>query len=388
MRLKVKRLRSWKKIPPIIDGFVVCGDVHLYNFLPFSEFDDNKVSSRLLDIRKAFVETVDCANELDLPLFVNGDLITGRRLGYPVLKVLTELRDYIQDCEVHTYINLGNHDLDGNTTMLEPLFTDCKYINLVGTGSGRFCVSENINLVCMPYCGQSGVKKALSEVANLSSEDLKYNVLGLHMGFKGALYTATASETGLSQGPFRENGIVGKHFDIIVASHFHRHQIIAGGHGFYTGSLLPIDFGERGKDHGYHVVDLGKRTRYFVRPKDMSLFKIVKMSNVSRMKNVKGNYVKVQIDSPEFDIVVEKSIRKLLLGKGARGVVFSKVYKEEVEDHMGSYESITVEEIVSKFSKTKAEQTELDPDKLESIGLNILERAKEKRTLSARLSDV
>lgn len=303
-----------------------------------------------------------------------------------MLNAVVEARDYIEKCQVDTFFNLGNHDVDGNTTMLDPLLRDHRYINLVGQKPRRFNLGE-INLVVLPYCGQGKVKKALSEIVNLASEDQKYNVLGLHMGFKGALYTASASETGLSQGLFKKDGPVGKHFDLIVASHFHRHQSIAGGHGFYTGSLLPIDFGERGKDHGYHAIDLKKKVRYFIRPKDMSLFKVVQMSDVSRAKGIEGNFIKVTIDVPDFDVITEKSIRKMLLGKGARGIVFSKAYEYERKEVSASYDSLTVEEIVSKFAKAKAEQQELDPEKLEAVGLRVLEQAKEKRVLSARLSD-
>ena len=384
--MKLKIVKTYNNTISFKCGLVCCGDVHLYNNLPFSEYNDEKISSRLLEIEKILFDAVDCAASIKKPFFINGDLITGRRLGYPVLNSLVKFRERIEHKKVFTIINLGNHDLDGKVTMLEPLFESCKYITLV-VNAERIVLNNGLVLVAIPYGPLSAIKKSLSKFAKIISEDQKCKILGVHLAFKGALLAGARSEAGLMQKIFRKNGVIGKHFDLIIGSHFHKFQYIAGKHGFYTGSLLPIDFGEQEKEHGYHVLDFDHKIHYFICPPYIPQFKQISVKDIDDFNDAKNNYVKIKIDKKKFSLQKEKSIRKMLLKKGARAVVFDKIGDFEIKSKITMADDMTVEQIVAKFAEVKSQEENLEVNRFTTIGLDILHRAKEKRVLSARLSD-
>lgn len=389
--LKTKIISNYGKIKPIKTGFVVCGDIHLYNTLPFSTYSSEKISNRLYDIEQVLIDTIYCACNLKLPLIINGDLITGRRLGYPVIKVLSDISDRIKELKVTTYLNLGNHDKDGSTTMLLPLLRDNKYITTI-IDPVTMPLGKNLACTFVPFNSLARVKVQLKKIATRSSQQAakrpKYNVLACHMPVKGAHFTGATSDSGLIQKMFYKTGIVGKHFDLVVASHFHKYQAIAKGHGFYTGSLVPVNFGEQEKEHGYHIVDLVNKQRYFVCPPTIAQFKEVKDVKAKSFKYVKGNYIKVKVTDKNFTLSDEKKLRAVLIKKGARAVVFNKLSTYEATTNIEVQPDFTVEEFVSVYAETLGREEELDTDKLRALGLRILNDAQERRTLSARLSDV
>lgn len=81
-------------------------------------------------------------------------------------------------------------------------------------------------------------------------------VLLTHFSISGAV-TPDGADVGLFREPVLVAGdldAVG--FEAIVAGHIHKPQTIASGHGFYTGSPMPLSFGEAKSDHGVWILDI------------------------------------------------------------------------------------------------------------------------------------
>ena len=201
-------------------------------------------------------------------------------------------------------------------------------------------------------------------------------MLFVHNIFKNSKFSKTSiSRSGLNQGLFTSGKLANK-FDLIVASDIHRYQEICDGLGFYTSSPIPLDFGERNKQHGYHVVDIENNTRYFIIPRAPK-FVYMNINDIDKTK-VADNILKIFINNDE-EKQHKQEVYEDLMRLGARYVTFKDKTKrtvdieEEIPDHE---EDVNVETIVTDFSKILAGSKKLKEDRLEMIGLEILNKAR------------
>ncbi len=379
--LKKKDIKDLK----IDKGFVVCGDIHIFNTYPYNN-NSKIISSRLSDIASALDEVGYAARALNLPAILNGDIIMSGIFDYPVEYVLTKFLTKYSDITI--FINLGNHDFDGVHSVITPLI---KY----GNNNNHFVISEpskfsfyeidpKINFYFAPFQRKMEALLSLKKLSkNLNGKET--NILFIHNQFSGSVYSnKIKSKSGISQNLFM-NGKFSK-YNMIIASHIHKFQSICGGKGIYTSSLIPLNFGERKKEHGFHIINIENEHDYFIIPKAPK-FVYLKFDQLNEyeknhlVKKVKGNIVCIK---KKNEVVINKKniIKKLLL-LGARFVTFKNITKNKrKENNIDIKESENVEEIVSKYSKILSDKyPKMRHKKIERIGLEILHEAQQVKSL-------
>jgi hypothetical protein len=366
----------------IKEGFVVCGDIHLYNAMPYNHGFSGVFSYRLLTLYSELYNVGIIARKLKLPLIINGDIITTGILDYPVEKLLSQFLIEFKDIDI--YINLGNHDLDGNNSVIEPLIDISKHKHhkvfskpKIESYITRYDELEKAKLIFIPFMSDEDTNKYLN---SLKEDKHTKSIIFIHNSFMGSKYAnKIESKSGISQTIFTKGKL--KWVDMVVASHIHKYQILCNGKGFYTSSLIPVDFGERKREHGCHVIDFKKNKRYFVIPNAPRFVYIDadnELTNKEFEKKVKGNIIKI-IYNKNKKINKEK-IKNKTLSAGALFVSF----KTRLTDNKFNKEKTSsrnlhgVDAIISSFTEILAEKYDLKKEKLERIGLKILEDSRKK----------
>jgi len=354
------------------NGFIVIGDIHLFNSYPYSLHSD-LISSRLKDLSNVLKEVSKVRRRLKLPLVLNGDTIHSGILDYPVELILTEF--LLRNSKGTVLINLGNHDLDGEVSVLDPLIKFSENnSHIVFTKSQIYNINK-VNYCFMPFMTEAQAIIKLKRLAK-KVEDHETNILFIHNSFSGSSFPSNVkSKSGLSQ---RLKEL--KKFDLIVASHIHKYQKICNGRGFYTSSPIPLNFGEKDKEHGYHIVDLEKHVRYFVIPKApkfryINVSKMLEMNVDKIKKKVSGNIICVKIDRPEY-MSEKSSINKKLTKYGALFVTFKNELVKSVEKKADIKLVNDLTSVVSSYSKIIAKKFHLKRKEVEKQGLRILNKAK------------
>ena len=364
MKVKITKLNKIKHIK-IKRGFVVCGDVHLYNNYPYNNYT-NVISDRLLDITRAVKKAGKAARLYKLPLILNGDIITSGIFDYPVEHVLTDFLLEFKDIEI--FINLGNHDLDGDVSVLEPLIeiSEKKHHHVIT--KAKMFKHKGMSFFIAPFEKEKNAIKTINTLLKTTRMN-NYSVLFIHNSFKGSVFAnKVKSKSGIEQNNFTDK------FDLIVASHIHKYQKICNGKGFYTSSIIPLNFGEKSKEHGYHIVDVDNDIRYFVIPKSPK-FVLIKRSNIKTTNDSKINNNIIKVINDLNKPIDKMKIRNELMSRGARFVTF-KNKKIESTSKLPQIKNKTPEQIVVNYSKVLSEEFDYDQDILEKEGLNILNETK------------
>lgn len=359
-------------------GCIVVGDVHLYNAHPYSNREE-LISSRLRDLSKVLFVIGNTAKTFDLPLIINGDLIHANILDYPVFKVLADFFEKFKNIDI--IMNLGNHDLDGKVSVLSPLIQINNNERHIIIGSSFIYKNKKAKnhgafLCFVPFMKESLASKYIEKISK-ELEDDKINILFFHGTFSGSSWSAfKKSKSGISQKAFYL-----KKFDLIVASHIHKYQRLCNGRGFYTSSMIPLNFGEQNLEHGFHIIDFDNKRRYFVIPKapqfiDIYLSDIRTMPQPFLKKMVKGNIVCIKNDM--LDSFNRKKIKDKITKMKAMFVLFKNIptKHDKIKQPIIKKGGKKVESIVVGFSKVLADKYNLKQNNVESYGLDILQKAR------------
>jgi DNA repair exonuclease SbcCD nuclease subunit len=295
--------------------------------------------------------------------------------------VLTEF--FIRFKNLNIIINLGNHDLDGDNSVITPL------IRLSGNDNHKV-ITEPTKIMgdhCyhfIPYYNEAKTIAVLNNHSMHLCEERK-NILFVHHSFKNSSFANNIKvKSGINQNYFMKGNF--SKYDLIIASHIHKYQELFGGKGFYTSSLIPIDFGERSKEHGYHVVDVDNDKRYFVIPKAPKFVYIKtssEMNDNELKKKTKGNIVMVINDNDKG--FSKEETRNKILGFGARFVAFkNKIKRSNYKENISKISTRKTEAIVSEYSDVLAKRFSIEKEEVEKIGLGFLEKAKKEEAIESQ----
>ena len=348
----------------IVQGIVVVGDIHAYNHYPYNNHDQI-VSRRLRDIEKAMWEVGYTARKLELPLIMNGDIIHTGLLDYPVEEVLKKF--FMEFSDIKIIINSGNHDLDGEKTVLSPFIAISKIPNHVVLESPITIKIRNINFLFIPFCSD---KNVISTIKEYEPNKKTKNVLIIHGTIKGSYFNKKAkAKSGIDE------ELISNKFDFVIASHIHKYQVFYKGKGFYTSSLIPLDFSETNNEHGYHIINFDLNKRYFVIP-DAPKFKVINFSDLDRVppKRIDGNILRINNDTSEY--MDQRKITEKLKGLGVSFITFKNQKRRKENKGIIIKDTSNAESIVSKYSSILSEKLSLKSDTLETVGLDILRKAK------------
>jgi DNA repair exonuclease SbcCD nuclease subunit len=361
------------------EGFVVCGDVHFYNAYPYISYYKGVYSSRLLDISNELRNACLVAQRLELPIIINGDLINTGIFDYPVESLLADILLEFKDLTI--YINLGNHDLDGDNSVIQPLIDISRSDNhkvfskpTIEPYITKHDQLEKARFIFVPFMSDEDTNEYLNK---LKKDKHVKSIVFIHNSFMGSSYAnKIKSKSGISQTIFTKGKL--KWVDMVVASHIHKYQELCDGKGFYTSSLIPVDFGERHREHGYHVVDIKKNKRYFVIPKSPRFVYIdadETYSNKEFKKKVNGNIIKILYDKNKT--INKEKVKGRAIKSGALFVAFKtkNTFFGTSSKKMPKGKTNRIDAIISTFSEVLAEKYDLEKEQLEKIGLGILEKS-------------
>jgi DNA repair exonuclease SbcCD nuclease subunit len=305
-----------------------------------------------------------------LPLILNGDITQQNILDYPTLQMLQLFLSRFRDLDI--YINVGNHDLDGDNNLLSPLIelSDNKRHMVISEPKTKRILDCNFCFV--PFMKEDVTSRHLRQLSK-ELNDNETNILIIHNTFAKSIFSnSRKSYSGIDQ-----NAKYLRIFDLIAASHIHKYQDICLKRGFYTSSIIPLNFGEDQIEHGFHIVDLKKRIRYFVIPK-APRFVYINASQISEKsaKLIKGNIVCIINDKKEID---RETVKKKILQYKPNFITFRKKNTTNSMKQPLIKDSKKVEDIISEYSKVLSKKYKLNKDMVEQHGLEILGKVRKSK---------
>lgn len=353
------------------------GDFHAHMFTDFSEVDEITGNSRFTQQLKAleFMREYCLKHNIKHSLFA-GDMFHKRRTVDQTVKNM--VRDEIKKfgaAGIWTIMIPGNHDQVSNEDNPQHALHSFRELTMV-TLLDRFTPYElptggNGELVYIypaPYSKNAGmVKDELNRYAK-ATEDYPEatHILLMHLGISGA-YVGKGNYA--MSDAFTTEDLHPEAFDFGVAGHFHKRQLLGGHpHFFYTGSPLQHSFNDEGEEKGFYVLDTETGTAEFVSipaPQfiTVKISKLDKKSISKIEKELKGNFLRIQVDAEKVKELAEKLPDDLKYR-----VEPQKTYVEERRVDVDF--SMSMSQMLTEYAK------KFSPDAVD-IGLEILREVEE-----------
>lgn len=220
-------------------GFIA--DIHLSKYAQDKLEDKTNLPERLASIQRALYEVSEhCLNNKISTIVMGGDLLHNKSVIYTIAQNI--LIDYFDNNSKLNFIVIdGNHDLSGKGTDAVSALKFLKHIpNVEWIAHNRVETMDNILFV--PYSYE--VPKVVKE----NSADILISHFGLN---EGVLNSGLSIISDVSV-----KDLVNK-YKLVLVGHYHKPQeILADGFSlYYSGSLIQLDWGEKGDDKRFLVVD-------------------------------------------------------------------------------------------------------------------------------------
>jgi DNA repair exonuclease SbcCD nuclease subunit len=295
--------------------FIFIGDLHITDYK--NDIKIGNISKKLYSINECLNEMIQYHREnlpKDSPIIFGGDIFDKRNYEYAAaLEVFLDILESNKDI---SFIAItGNHDISDNTDDCYNLLRIFqKYENFKLIDYGKYELLENILLVSYSKDMIGTLRDAYESYGD------KAQILVSHFGVNEAQLSS-----GLSRiDPIRFSDLA-PYFKLILLGHYHKPQEIKIGDStlYYSGSLIQKDWGERGEEKRFLVVDtetleveLIPFTKY---PKHILLEATIE--NIENMKEKykqlvnEGHYVNIIFESHvnDQDQSDEKQIKKIKL---------------------------------------------------------------------------
>jgi len=200
----------------------IIGDLHLTNHLPYTitgDFSRKKALFIYLD----FFFTKIQEKKVDF-LVVPGDICHNSVLDSDDLDLLMHFLDLIAGSEIKTVIINGNHDLDGEKSILDFLDHSNRYPEIYYCSKTPWeSLMSEAAVYTINYCSHQVFLKEAFGLSKLDVVGAKYKILIGHVGVKGTLHGTTKSILGVKKEDIEE---LSKSFDLISLGHHHNFQFI------------------------------------------------------------------------------------------------------------------------------------------------------------------
>ena len=224
--------------------FAYTADIHLSRYGADKIEDDSNLPERLHSIKQALYEIANHCVKNDIRVVViGGDVLHGKSVIYAIAQEI--MLQYFQDFEdlIKFYVIDGNHDLSGKgddvVSALRPLKNvhNVKWIPY----SETYRMKEQ-GVLFVPYSTK------LPEII----VDNRENILVSHFGLsEGILNSGMSIVSDISV-----SDLVGR-YELVLLGHYHKPQEIIRSDIalYYSGSLIQLDWGEKGDEKRFLVVD-------------------------------------------------------------------------------------------------------------------------------------
>jgi DNA repair exonuclease SbcCD nuclease subunit len=211
----------------------VFGDGHLTNSLSYTHSGDKYRKKMLcLYIYEFFVTIIEEAVDF---LVIPGDLLHSTYLGPDDVDLLNYFVFHsLMNSGTHTVISLGNHDVDGDDSILKFLnrFIDDKIHYCDKSVSWSYSSEESkINFDVINYCDHHTFLEKAREFP-VTKKGI-CNILVGHIGVKGTLHGTTKSIVGVKKEDIEE---IESNYDLVILGHHHNMQWVTK-KCFYPGSV-------------------------------------------------------------------------------------------------------------------------------------------------------
>jgi len=224
--------------------FAFITDLHLSRYGQDEIEDESNLPERLHSIRLALHEVADHCIQNDIPnLIVGGDILHGKSIIYAIAQeIMIEFFTHYGKV-INIYVLDGNHDLSGKG---ENVVSALKSIQSI---PGVTWISHNTtrrlddgDVLLVPYSYN------VSEIVKQN----KARILISHFGLsEGVLNSGMSIVTDI-----KIADLVGK-YELVLLGHYHKPQEIIREtiSLYYAGSLIQLDWGEKGEEKRFLVVD-------------------------------------------------------------------------------------------------------------------------------------
>ena len=220
--------------------FAFIADPHLSRYGQDKIEDETNLPERLHSIKNALYEVGDYCYENDIEtIIIGGDLYHNKSIIYAIAQDLI-LDFFEQYKDLEFWILDGNHDLSGKganvVSALRPIVKcpNVEWVTQTPVGNDHF--------ICIPYS---------HDVVNQVKTN-KNKILISHFGLsEGVLNSGMSIVSDISI-----KDLVGK-YELVLLGHYHKPQEIIRDdiRIYYVGSLIQLDWGEKGEEKRFLVVD-------------------------------------------------------------------------------------------------------------------------------------
>ena len=220
--------------------FAFIADIHLSKYGQDKVEDESNLPERLHSIKNALNEVGDYCYDNDIgQLVIGGDLYHNKSIIHAIAQeTMLDFFDQYQDLEM--VVIDGNHDLAGKgsgaISALRPL-QNCPNVEWITASP-----SGNTDLLYIPYS-----HNIVEHVKTFTSK-----ILISHFGLtEGVLNSGMSIVSDISLKDLVER------YELVLLGHYHKPQEIIKENFrlYYVGSLIQLDWGEKGEEKRFLVVD-------------------------------------------------------------------------------------------------------------------------------------
>ena len=177
-------------------------------------------------------------NKIDTILH-GGDLFDNEKIESPEYSIATFLLHKLNQANIPTYINLGNHEVDFRKTKIPSVVqTLCKQYENIHCCSQETFVFKcgGINIMMIPYLSEEEFNPLFEKICDTIDQP---SILMIHQNIRGV----RLGKTSIKQTSITSEGILAKSkdkFKVIICGHLHYSHVM--GRIIIPGSICSIDF--------------------------------------------------------------------------------------------------------------------------------------------------
>ena len=262
--------------------FIHLADTHFSNSLQYNRTDHvTGISLRFKEQLSLFKDIIDFATENDIEYILHGGDFYDRPNPTDLERTEVErVLEYIKEKERRLIVVAGNHDIVDQYSSISDKFNH--YSTFLTSPT---ILDIGLKIVCVPWC------------PNQERYMKDGDILLIHASFAGS--------RGSNNYVFRDGTSIPDKYEYIAAGHHHAFQQI--GKGFYPGSLLRMNFGEKDNKNYFIIWDDGK-----LKKAEITSRKIFDWNeNGIDLDAVENNIIRVSVDDPQKVLGVKKKLLDL-----------------------------------------------------------------------------
>lgn len=262
--------------------FIHIADSHCSNFLSYNKVDPlTGISFRFKEQLTLLKQIADYAENNKIEYILHAGDIYDRPNPNDLERTEVEkVLEYIKNKKIRLVAILGNHDIYDNYSSISDKFNHfCTFIE-------KPCVLDlGFKVVCVPS------SKNFKEDQRQYLE--KGDVLLIHTTFDGYLASNNFKLKGMTPPD---------DYTYIAAGHLHKPQQIKT--GWYPGSLVRLNFGEKGNDNQFVVYDNGN-----IKLEKLSTTRLYEFTEETLDMNlVENNIVRVEVENRDIIFDMKKKL--------------------------------------------------------------------------------